>query len=78
MKWLVSGDANEKQPVPAILPFFPPGTPGTVKEHGRRFTNVWRSWRRPGAPGENPVYACRNQAIFHESRSMTAGTVRHE
>jgi hypothetical protein len=21
MKWLVSGDANEKQPVPAIVPF---------------------------------------------------------
>jgi hypothetical protein len=22
MKWLVSGDADEKQPVPAIVPFF--------------------------------------------------------
>jgi hypothetical protein len=28
MKWLVSGNANEKQPVPAIVPLFPPGTPG--------------------------------------------------
>jgi hypothetical protein len=62
MKWLVSGNANEKWPCSGYRTFIPardariaPSTPGTIKERGRRFSNVWRSWRGLGALGENPV-----------------------